>query len=121
VYKAYVWNRVGSESLNENIRLGSAIFADYSVLAGEISWSEKAFHLERISLPIADKNIRSLSLRINSFSGDISTQKDAIVASAKELLESASNAGFSIEELQLDFDCPTSKLDNYRRLLEAFR
>ncbi len=65
-----------------------------------------------------------LALRVGAYGGPFdSTARptSVIVRAANELLNRAKAAGMNCRELQIDFDCPESKLDGYRQWVAAIQ
>jgi hypothetical protein len=74
--------------------------------------------LRRSGLPVG------LSIRIGTFPGRMGERPDAVAALSRllrDLLAAAGASGLAPVEIQLDYDCPESKLDDYRELLLALR
>ncbi len=124
---AYVWQRQQSPALDAALRDSRGHVRAYCVLASEISWREDSPQITRPRLDFAglaslEKPI-GLALRI----GTVTVEKQfvaalpRIAAEASALLETARAAGLNPSELQIDFDCPESKLALYRDWLATLK
>ena len=126
--EAYIWQRAWTDSLQDSIRDNDAHFSRFVALGAEISFVDgRAVQVE----PKLDyATIRSsktpwgLALRIGAHGGPFDQENaltDRIIRTAERLIRKARMEGVEPVELQLDFDCPTSKLDGYRLWLKALR
>lgn len=128
--EAYVWQRDWNPSVRAAVARsgGSAGFAGLTLLAAQVDLHPSppevktvaydAEALRRSGLPVG------LAIRIGAFPGRFADRPLAVEALrrlARALLASARAAGLAPAELQLDYDCPESKLEDYRELLESLR
>ncbi len=128
IQEAYVWQRVWTDDVRTGVdRAATSLdglalwFAEIEwqqceprVIRGDIDWA----YAGRVSGPI------SLVLRIGPYAGpfaETGEPADALAALAAELLQRAAASGVQMRELQLDFDCATSKLVGYRLWVNAIR
>lgn len=120
-YYAYIWNRNVSKSLNDNISLYSNILEGYSILACEISWKNNDSSVAIPQMPLYHSSITSISIRVNSFSGPVKNKQGLIFKEVSKAIKRFKDSGFEINEVQLDYDCPESKLNQYCDLLKSFK
>ena len=126
--EAYLWQRSWGPSVGAALAGAADRLDAVTVLAAEIEWRQGRPRVVRvpidydalcgIELPIG------LALRIGPFAGPFD-ESDAtasqLASLAAELLRTAADAGLTVRELQVDFDCAQSKLDGYRRWITAIR
>jgi hypothetical protein len=123
---AYVWQRQPGPEVAAAMRAAAQFTDGFCILAAEISWSKGAPVITRMPLDCAKlaalgKPI-GLALRIGTPPNfQILDFKSQIVAEAAAIVSSAINTGLAPAEIQIDYDCPESKLDAYRQLLAGLR
>lgn len=120
-HNCYVWNRQYSTSLNENINKYKNVIERYSVLAVEIKWLNGRGQAAIADIPHLNSSINSISIRINDCNGDIYTKKEFLEKQTQAALKRFQYSGFTINEIQFDFDCPESKLKSYGELLKYIK
>jgi hypothetical protein len=112
----------------------SSDFAGLTVLAAEIDLSRSPFRAFRVgidwrSLRDAGRPV-GLALRIGRFQGwgggtgrfeDEPETVRRLADLAGELAKQARSHGLDLREIQIDYDCPESKLSDYPILIEAVR
>lgn len=127
-HSVYVWQRHWSDQVKTAVRDASGQVSGFVVLAGEISFTGGEIKYVSVSADyglLAElKKPVGIALRIGPYpgkfiKGDKTVTRIAEIAAA--LIEKAKAAGLDISEFQLDFDCPESKLNSYRNLLEGLR
>jgi hypothetical protein len=126
--EAYVWQRVWTAPVAQAIADHSADFKSLIVLGAEVSWKAGRVDVKRTAIDFAalrsGKGSAGIALRIGPYLGPFS-EGDAVTAMLGELASSLVGACVSnqvtVSELQIDFDCASSKLDGYRRWIEAIR
>src|SRR5580698_6226348 len=124
--QVYVWQRAWTEPVCQAVLAHTTNFTETAVLTAEVSWKNKLPHVVRadVNFPVLAKTHCpvGLVLRVGPFNGSLSENKPGV----NFLAELA--AGLVIEarakqvepiELQIDYDCAESKLDDYRFWLEA--
>ncbi|MCC6694487.1 MAG: DUF3142 domain-containing protein [Candidatus Hydrogenedentes bacterium] len=127
----YVWQMQWTDSVREAVREASPGAAQVMVLLGEINTKNDALAL---TAAMPDWNALSqararvtLVLRANVGLGNhLSVERraktaDYLAGVLKGAQEKAQAAGVEVAGLQLDYDCPSSKLGDYRGLLDALR
>lgn len=128
---AYVWQRSWAPAVREAVGKASD-FQTLVVLAAEVDLSTQP---PRISRPgIAWEELKGrpvgLALRIGRFQGwgggtgrfaDDPETVRLLAGLAGDLAKGASSRGLDLREIQLDYDCPESKLADYPVLIEAVK
>ena len=125
---AYVWQRAWTDPVREAVRQQGGRFGSVVVLAAEVTWTPAGpkpvrvdvdyEELRRLGRPVG------IALRIGAYRGafDEDDQTARWLADlAASLWTRAVEAGVEIGEIQLDFDCPESKLAGYARWVRAIR
>ncbi len=122
---AYVWQRAWTQPVRDAVSAYATNFSELVLLRGEITWSGSKPELIRVSLDkslLADlKRPVGLALRVGTYPGPFTTNDAAIqfiCDTAAGFVADARSNGIVLAELQLDFDCASSKLDGYRAWLE---
>jgi hypothetical protein len=123
---AYVWQRAWTQPVRDAVSAHATNFSEMVLLRGEITWSGSKPDLVRVNLDkalLADlKRPVGLALRVGTYPGPFTTN-DApiqfICDTAAAFVADARSNGVAIAELQLDFDCASSKLDGYRVWVQA--
>jgi hypothetical protein len=128
--EAYVWQRDWNPAVRAAVARtgGPAGFAGLTLLAAQVDLRPSppevktiaydAEALRRSGLPVG------LAIRIGAFPGRFADRPlavDSLRRLAVHLLDGARAVGLAPAELQLDYDCPESKLEDYRALLEKLR
>lgn len=126
--EVYVWQRQFSPAVYQAIEAVRSDASGIAILAAEISWDKKHPRLFRSSVDyVALANAGGqvgLVLRIGPYAGSFSADDATaryLTGVASALLKSARAGGLEPLELQVDFDCASSKLAGYRLWLEALR
>ena len=125
--EAYVWQRQWDGAVKQAVRETGSQLVRLVVLAAEVGWRDGERVVVRV--PVDYDALRAsgsgigLALRVGPYSGSF---EDAELTAflgrlTSELLDAARSAGVEPTELQIDFDCASSKLDGYRRWVEAIR
>lgn len=126
-HDAYVWQRQHSPALEASLLAPRNYINAYCILASEISWHKGAPQINRPRIDYtklaALENPVGLALRIGTITSEkqFSDTLSRIVAEAAFVLKTARDAGLDPAELQIDFDCPESKLPFYRDWLAALK
>ena len=126
----YVWRRVWDDDLRSALQKAERHADGFWVLAAELTGKDDALRLTKI--PATWSNLAqsaapvTLVMRADVSVMDIlrSDGADAAEVFRDYLLEVANEAGAAgvdVKGVQLDLDCPTSKLETYADLLEALR
>ncbi|MCE9636340.1 MAG: DUF3142 domain-containing protein [Planctomycetes bacterium] len=125
--EAYVWQRSWGDGVSASVRTQAPEFARLVVLGAEIAWRDGRPDVARAETDLAAcaaGEAPGIALRVGSWPGPFDGTSDAtrcVVATAVRLLDDARSRGVTPSELQIDFDCATSKLPGYRRWIEILR
>jgi hypothetical protein len=123
--QAYIWQREWNIPMREAIDERADSFEKILVLAAEISWRGTNRIFEPVSIDystLAKKPQVGLAIRINAYKGALDSAGVADLANLSAgVVEEAHKQGFAPAELQLDYDCPDSKLDSYRLLVSEVK
>jgi hypothetical protein len=119
--QVYVWQRAWTPPVRAAVAQHSTNFSEVAVLLAEVSWKDKLPSLTRPDVDFATlAKIHcpiGLVLRIGPFNGNVSSNTAAVnflAALAASLAAEARAKGIEPAELQIDFDCAESKLDDYQ-------
>lgn len=131
--EAYVWQRAWTPAVREAVGQ-AANFAGLTVLAAEIDLSRSPLRAFRVAVDWQalreTGRPMGLALRIGRFQGwgggtgrfeDEPETVRQLADLAGELAKQARSQGVEVQEIQLDYDCPESKLTDYPVLVEAVR
>jgi Protein of unknown function (DUF3142) len=126
--EVYVWQRAWTEPVRRSVAEHGEVFERIVVLKAEVTWQGSKPQLVQIPVDypslVQIRRPVGLALRIGPYSGAFSRTNAAITFLtdlSEKLVIEAREAGVSPSELQLDFDCASSKLDGYRAWVEAIR
>lgn len=127
-HEVYVWQRAWTEPVREAIVDHGGAFAGLVVLKAEVTWRAGNPYLVRVqvdyhALAKTGRPI-GLALRVGPYPGSFARTNAAILYLsdlAAKLVAEAKTAGLAPSELQLDFDCPSSKLEGYRAWVQVVR
>lgn len=126
--EAYVWQRTWNDDVRHAVESYGPKLGGLCLLAAEVTWENGRPAVTRVAVDYAavqrSKAPVGLALRIGPYSGPFAS--DDVVARlladlVADVLREANAAGVRPTELQIDFDCPTSKLDGYRQWVTAIR
>ncbi len=124
--QVYVWQRVWTEPVGAAVSAHATNFTEAAVLTAEVSWKNKLPRVVRadVDFPVLAKTHCpvGLVLRVGPFNGLLSENKSAVdflSELAAGLATEARAKQVEPVELQIDFDCAESKLDDYRAWLGA--
>ena len=120
-FHSYIWNRKTSDSLSENIRYSNNFLNGFSILASEVNWVNGKARVKNSELPKEKYGINSISIRVNNYPGLIEDKTQTLLEITKNSLSRFTNNGFKIDEIQIDYDCPSSKLKSYAALLSKLK
>ena len=123
-HQVYVWQRAWSATVCESVAAHATNFSEIAVLAAEVSWKDKLPRVTRVSADYQTL-VRSgcpvgLVLRVGPYQGALGDNRSAVdflAGLAASLVAEARKNQVQPVELQIDFDCAESKLDDYRQWL----
>jgi len=126
--EVYVWQRQFSRAVYEAIELVKGDVDACAILAAEINWEAGQPRLFRSAanyklLATAGRPV-GLVLRIGPWAGKFASDDETaryLSGVVLALLKTARSDGLEPAELQVDFDCASSKLAGYRLWLEAVK
>jgi hypothetical protein len=115
-HEAYVWQRAWRPAVSEAVTVAAPHLAGFAVLVSEI----EPTGVVRVS---PDYRVLAATGKPICFVVRIGPHAptNAVPALAARWLADAASNDLAVTELQLDYDCPESKLDAYRQLLVAVR
>jgi hypothetical protein len=120
-HQVYVWQRSWTLPVRQAVAEHATNFSETTVLLAEVSWKNKIPEVMRVAVdfPALVKTHRpvGLVLRVGPFAGALSENKMAVnflaELAAALVAEARTNQAEPVE-LQIDFDCAESKLEDYR-------
>ena len=127
-HQAYVWQRAWTRHVRDAVAQAPPDLQPLVILGAEVTWSGSRPDVIRVS--IDRQTVRAMgrpvgiAVRVGAYGGSFAPDAPAgrcLSDLAGNLLDEAAAAHMPVSELQLDFDCPESKLDGYRGWLLAIR
>ena len=120
-HQVYVWQRAWTPPVCAAVAEHADNFSEAAVLLAEVSWKNKIPQVTRVGVAFATlaKTHQPIGivLRVGPFNGALSENKMAVnflAELAASLIAEARTNQIQPVELQIDFDCAESKLDDYR-------
>ena len=122
----YVWQREWNEPVRRAVAERVSQLGAVVALATEIGWTNG--RLETVDVAWHADSLRAagvpigLALRVGPCSKTLMRDPAslaAVVSHAQRIVRSANQQGIALAELQLDFDCATSRLDGYAEWVRA--
>jgi hypothetical protein len=124
----YVWQRDWNQPVREALAEHASNFQEIIALKADVTWRKGQPQLAQVALDYAalrNANVPvGLALRVGPYPGPFSSDNKAAVfltGLASAMIAEAKAGGLKPCELQVDFDCASSKLDGYRVWVEAIR
>ena len=125
---AYVWQRSWTSPLRIALKEHGGSFSNMVVLNAEVTWKAEVPTTVMVSVDykaLAEAHARpGLALRIGPYAGRFSETNSSsrfVTALSVALIASARSNGLTPAEFQLDYDCPSSKLEDYVLLARTVR
>jgi hypothetical protein len=124
--EAYVWQRSWNPAVRTAVAQASGI-SGFVVLAAEVDLRRRVPQVVRIPL---DDSLRGIgkpvgvALRVSTFPSRFGEEPGFVrllQGLARGVAAEARAKGIALSEIQIDYDCPESKLDDYRDLLPGLR
>ena len=117
---AYIWQRIWTPEHRGVLANSHELFAELRVLAAQLQsgegWSE--VHVDLDALRIDGRDVRPvirLDGRLPTLdANDIATRSAGVVTDWRA-------AGVRVDGIEIDFDCPSARLDEYARLLDTLK
>ncbi|MFI5379794.1 MAG: DUF3142 domain-containing protein, partial [Tepidisphaerales bacterium] len=126
--EAYLWQRAWTDPVRESLNEANGVFPAVCVLAAEIGWDRGQPKVARAGVDYAAIRRAGMgigvALRVRVYSGPFEAETPGtrcVIETAESIVREAAAAEIRLTELQIDFDCPSSKLQGYRLWLEAIR
>ncbi|MFY9821992.1 MAG: DUF3142 domain-containing protein [Thermoanaerobaculia bacterium] len=125
--EAYVWQREWSPAVQESIGQAKDL-AGLVVLAAEVDLRPQAPSVIRVPLDAATLKGYGrpvgAALRVHAFPGRFVDDPKMVLYLrnlVRDIAAEARTNGLALSEIQMDYDCPVSRLDDYRALLVSLR
>jgi uncharacterized protein DUF3142 len=125
--EAYVWQRSWTPAVRDSVRQARD-FAGLVVLAAEVDLRNQAPRVMRVPLDGETLKGRGRSvgaaLRVSTFPSLFANEPRfgrLLESLVRGVAAEARGKGIALSEIQIDYDCPESKLEDYRDLLPALR
>lgn len=126
--EVYVWQRQFSPVVYQALEAVRSDTDGYAVLAAEVSWEKNRPRLFRSNVDYTALAAKGrpvgLVLRIGPYAGRFASDDEParyLAGVVDSLLNAARTNGLEPAELQIDFDCASSKLAGYRLWLAALK
>lgn len=124
----YVWQREWNDSVKQAIDQAADRVDLFVVLAGEVRWIEGQPQVAKVGvdyvfLKTVTKPV-GIAIRIGEYTGRFgqdATSVGFLEALASNVLAEAQGHGLNVAELQVDLDCPESRLEDYSLLIRAIK
>jgi len=127
-HEVYVWQRAWTPSVCQAVSDHAACFSETVVLMAEVSWKGAIPQVARahVDLPALGRIHRpvGLALRVGAVKGGLATNSYAVTVLgglADLMVAEARKNQIQPVELQIDYDCATARLDDYRILLKILQ
>ncbi|MBI1178126.1 DUF3142 domain-containing protein [bacterium] len=124
----YVWQRAWTPAVVDSIRDHGKDFAALPVLAIEVGWDRGKPAVTQIPVDFNALKAAGVSaypvLRVGVYTGSFELTAPAtqfLCKLSREIIDEWTAHGAAPTELQLDFDCPTSKLADFQLWVKAIR
>jgi hypothetical protein len=126
--QVYLWQRAWTEPVRQALVQRGDAFAGVIVLKAEVTWREGKPQL--IEVPVDYRTLAGLTnpigfaLRVGPYAGPFNGTNAAaeyLCTLARRIVTEAETARLHVSELQLDFDCASSKLEGYGAWVKAIR
>jgi len=122
--EVYVWQQVGSPALDAAIERGSRDLDAFYLHAADVTFATDRSTIRRFDLPwraVAKTGKQvGIVIRIPEAKGRSGLSPDhavEIASLARSIIAEARAAGITCQEVQIDYDCPDSRLSTYAAFL----
>ncbi|MCP4640238.1 MAG: DUF3142 domain-containing protein, partial [bacterium] len=129
-HSAYIWQRRWSDNVRAGLTDAAPAMDRLMVLAGEVTVRDGAFRTTRIrpdwtALAATDRPVTGVvradvSLATHMAEHGVKDAAEYLNEQVDVIRSEADSAGLVLAGIQLDYDCPTSKLATYTDLLTAW-
>ena len=128
--QAYVWQRAWTDPVRNALEQHGQEFSRIVILAAQVSWEKRPtgeshpvlFKVRPDWDRLKPATEVGLAIRINEFHDRFDGPSAEFLANlAAELCREAREHGIAPAEIQLDFDCPASKLAGYRLWVQRIK
>ena len=118
-HEAYVWQRQWTPPLAQALKASAGIVGGWRVLAAEATPGRglQTFAVDWKALELAARPV-TLVVRID---GRLPALDQGLLIAIPDLLKAAQGRGVPVAGIEIDHDCATSRLPDYRRFLLALR
>ncbi len=120
IHDAYIWQHQWTPALKSALVTATPWINRWHVLGAELNQHGQlmAINADFAALAQAQKPL-TLVIRIN---GQLSNwAPETVINTSLDILNHWHNAGLSVSGLEIDYDCPTSKLNDYTKFLSQLR
>jgi hypothetical protein len=123
--EAYLWQRHWTPAVRDSVRQARD-FAGLVVLAAEVDFQGRAPRVIRIPLDGETLRARPVGAAVRvgvlpSLFADDPRLVWMLEGLVRDVAAEAKGKGIALSEIQIDYDCPASKLEDYHDLLPALR
>ncbi len=120
----YVWQRAWSDSVTDSLRVAASQASKFMILAAEMgaeTISPDWGVLAELAIPVT-LVVRVPASQASRITGDPADESATLLADTiRDARTRAEKRGVTVADVQIDYDCATSKLAQYRRLLDALK
>ena len=118
--QAYVWQRQWSDAHEQALVASRDLFSGFRVLAAQMHPRE-GLVIARVDLDLLANDQRPV-IAVLRLDGEMATlETKSITALVAEIVEQWRTAGVNLVGIEIDYDCATSRLPDYSRLLHELR
>ena len=128
VQEAYVWQRAWTPTVRQAVAEHDGRLSRLVVLGAEVSWDKGQPRVAEAGLDypslLAARDPIGLALRVGAYNGSFEEDKPAcqlLVKLCMAMMQKARDAGLTVAEFQVDFDCPRSRLADYALWVKALK
>ena len=120
-----MWQRAGGPAVRAAVRNADGI-SGFVVLAAEVELRQGAPRVARVPLDVETWKGRRIgaAVRVTTLPARFADEPGIVRLLAgvvREVAAEARGKGIALSEIQIDYDCPESKLDDYRGLLPTLK
>lgn len=123
-----MWQRAWTEPVRRAVLDQSPAFTRLVVLKAEVTWRKPQPQLAQapVDYTLLARSGRpvGVALRVGPYTGTFDSTRPAgiyLANLAEKIVAEAARAGTTLSEFQIDFDCASSKLEDYRQWVNLIR